>query len=240
MSGRLGLTLIAGGLIALTACNPDPGDPPGQVGYRDGTDGTNSGERGTIKISEILWSGSVDNEGRHDPHDVFLEIRNEGVRPMRLTGWYLDMRGTDGMSWRIPEMVDAMAVGQHIFIAAKTDGCFPNPDLVIPGLQFGRGDPFDLTLRDPDERLIEPAGDHRRPPFAGIYDGQVSRSMEKVELMFGGRGDQPASWHHYTNAEVDVPNNLGVAERCRERTLASPGHPNSPDYSGAFASGGLD
>lgn len=236
---RAATTLAVAWVLSL-GCNPDPGDPPGSVGYRTGEDGTNSGERGTVKITEILWSGSVTNDGVWDPADVFLEIRNEGVRPMRLKDWYIEMDGPIRKTWRIPEMSVDLEVGYHLFIAAKTDGCFPDADLVIPGMDFTRGDALELTLRDPDERLIEPAGDAYMPPFAGVYDGQVSRSMEKVELIFGGRGNEPQSWHHYTVAEVDVPNNTRVAEGCRQRTLASPGKPNSPDYSGAFAAGGLD
>ena len=64
--------------------------------------------------------------------------------------------------------------------------------------------------------------------------------MEKIQLMFGGRGSEPHSWHFYTQADVDVPNNDRVAPNCRERTMASPGRPNSPDYSGAYAAGGFE
>lgn len=227
------------GLTTLVACNPDPGDPPGQVGYRDGIDGPNSGERGTVKITEIGWAGSVENDGDWDPDDIFLEIRNEGNRPMRLVDWHIIMEGFANITWRVPDH-EPIQVGDYLFIAKKTDGCFADADIFIPEMDFGRGDPFRVTLRDADERLIEPAGSRTQPPYAGIYDGQTTRSMEKVELIFGGRGSEPQSWHHYTNAEVDVPNNDRVAERCRQRTLASPGRSNSPDYSGAFATGAFD
>ena len=229
------------GLIAvLVACGAPP-DPAQQVGYRDGTDGANSGERGTIKITELGWAGSVTNDGDWDAKDVFVEIRNEGVRPVRLDGWFLEMEGDAGnLTWRIPPMDVPLTVGDHLVIAAKTSGCFPNADLVIDGMYFGRGDAFRVTLLDADERLIEPAGNKRMPPFAGIYDGQVVRSMEKIELVFGGRGDEMKSWHHYTTEPVEVPNNDLIADNCRERTLASPGRPNSPDYSGAFSAGGND
>ena len=40
--------------------------------------------------------------------------------------------------------------------------------------------------------------------------------------------------------EVDVPNDDRIAERCRERTRASPGRANSPDYSGAFSVGSFE
>ena len=128
-------------------------------------------------------------------------------------------------------------VGGYLFIAAKNTGCYPEPDLLLPELRFSFGDPLRITLKDKDERLMETAGSRTALPFAGGYDQFVSRSMEKAELMFGGRGYQPRSWHYYTDAEVDVPNNDLIAENCRERTLASPGRPNSPDYSGNFSSG---
>lgn len=227
-------------ILLLAACG-DPGDPDEQVGYRTGLEGANSGERGTIKITEINWAGSVTNEGVHDPEDVYLEIRNEGVRPMRLDDWFLLMEGKAGyVTWRVPPMETQLEVGDHLFIAAKTDGCYPEPDLVIPGMDFGRGDAFRITLKDADERLIEPAGDKYMPPFAGIWDGQVVRSMEKVELVFGGRGNESESWHHFTNTQVELPVNDRIAAGCRQRTLGSPGRPNSPDYSGAFSAGGTD
>lgn len=227
-------------LCGLVACNPEPEAPTQQVGYRDGitVDG-NSGERGSIKISEVLWSGSVTNDGDWDPTDVFIELRNESARPMDLSNWIIDLTGTARVSWRIPEGA-VVPVGRHAFIAAKSTGCFPEPDWVIPELKLPNGDPFQLTLRDADERLIEPAGSRDMPPFAGGYDLVVSRSMEKVEMMFGGRGTDPHAWHHYTPAPVDVPNNDRVAEHCRVRTLASPGRPNSPDYSGSLSSGSLE
>lgn len=230
-----------GALALLLFGCADPGEVAQQVGYRDGTDGANSGERGTVKITELLWTGSMTNDGERDERDIFLEIRNEGVRPMRLDDWFMIMEGVAGaVTWRVPPMEVPLAVGDHLVIAAKNDGCFPNADLIIPDMYFGRGDGFRVTLRDADERLIEPAGSRTHPPFAGIYDGQVVRSMEKIELVFGGRGSEAKSWHHYTKAPVEVPNNDEIAENCRERTLASPGRPNSPDYSGAFSAGGTD
>jgi hypothetical protein len=239
--------VIAAGVVALlvsSGCNPNPKDDLpanlGDVGYRTGLDGgAVSGERGTVKITEVGWAGSVTNEGVWDPDDQFLEIRNESARPMDLEGWRLIREGTTEITWVLPPM-EPITVGGYLLITRKADGCFPDGNIVMPEIDFGWGDPFRLTLRDFDERLIEPAGSRDQPPFAGIYDGVVTRSMEKAELIFGGRGGEAESWHHYTSAEVDVPNNRGVAERCRQRTLASPGFANSPDYSGAFGAGATD
>ena len=68
----------------------------------------------------------------------------------------------------------------------------------------------------------------------------MSRSMERVELMFGGRGTEPHMWHFYTPEGDFEPNNLAIADACRGRTYASPGEPNSPDYSGAYAAGSFE
>lgn len=243
MTRAMSLLLVPAVAIAvLTACNPAPPEPDQGVGYRNGDEPgePSSSERGTVKISEILWSGSVDDGGRWDPDDVFVELRNESARPVNLTGWQLVLSGPRTVTWVLPPMETPLNVGDHLFVAAKTSGCFPEPDLVLPEMAFSYGDPFEITLLDADDRLVEPAGDDRMPPFAGGYDGVVSRSMERLELMFGGEGGFPHSWHFYTDAAVDVPNNDRVAEGCRVNTLASPGRPNSPDYSGAFATGSFE
>jgi len=228
-------------LPLLAACQMgDPGETFQTVAYRDGLapGEPNSGERGSVKISEIFWSGAVRNDGTWDPTDVFIELRNESARPVNVSSWQIDLEGTHYKTFVIPQVDWKIGVGEHVFIAHKSNGCFPEPDWVMPELDLpSYGDPFRLTLRDADERLMEPAGDKYMPPFAGGYDLRVSRSMEKAELMFGARGGEPHAWHFYTEAEVDVPNNDKIAEGCRERTLASPGRPNSPDYSGSFSSG---
>ena len=42
------------------------------------------------------------------------------------------------------------------------------------------------------------------------------------------------------NSRVDAVNDDRIAENCRVRTRGSPGRPNSPDYSGAFATGSFE
>jgi hypothetical protein len=227
--------------LAILACNPDPGKAEEGVGYRTPADpGPESGERGTVQITEVMWSGSVTDDGVWDPSDVFFEVRNVSSRPVDLSGWRVVETGTLVQTWQLPDGA-RLDVGQHAFVAAKTTGCFPEPDYVLPGLRFPTGgDPFSLTLEDFDERLIEPIGSDDMPAFAGGYDLHRSRSMERTELMFGGEGTFPHIWHYYTDAPVDTPNNTNVADGCRRRTLASPGSPSSPDYSGAFSSGSFE
>lgn len=245
-----GAIVAAAAVLALSVgCNAEPTEEDyanlGQVGYRDGDDGPNSGERGCMKMSEVLWTGSLSNEMEWRQNDIFIEFRNECMRPINMTGWILELSGADNAAWKIPgppegQPTRILDVGEHAYAAATDEFCFNDPDWIIPGLRLPYGDAFRLTLRDADERLQEPVGDRYQPPFAGGYDLVTVRSMERLEIMFGGRGNEPTSWHFYTDAPVDVPNNDRVNPDCRTRTLASPGRANSPDYSGAFASGSFE
>jgi hypothetical protein len=226
-------------LFTFMACNPDPGEISETVGYRVGDD-ESSGERGTVQITEVLWSGSVNNDGIRDPDDNFIELRNTGDGPVNLSGWQLQISGEVNRTLIIPTSDVTLDVGEHGFVAAKDTGCFPNATWVVSELDFGKGDAFQVTIRDQDERLIEPVGSTSMPPFAGGYDLVTSRSMERIELMFGGAGTAPSSWHFYTPTEVDVPNDTNVSETCRNLTHASPGLANSPDYSGSYATGSFE
>lgn len=246
-------------LLAVMACNTDPSSQLDQfVDYRDGLEGgATSGERGSIKITEVLWSGTVREDGSWDPSDVFFEVRNESARPANLTGWRLTVSGVVEQEFRLPVMPD-IDVGDFAIVAAKNTGCFPDAEAVLPGLAISQNDPFRMTLRDADERLMELAGDRDARPFAGGYDFRTSRSMERVNLMFGGRGTEPTAWHFATredcpaalivDPETDaglscyegIPNNDKMLAGCRAHTHATPGRPNSPDYTGAYASGGFE
>jgi hypothetical protein len=243
-------------LLAVAACGPPPA-PDQTVDYReDVVDGPSSGERGTMKISEILWSGSLTGD-TWDRTDVFVELRNEGNRPINISGWELQIRGALQRTFVIPDTDQKLQVGDQVFIAAKTDGCFPDADLVISGLQFPLDAPFALTLVDADERLMETAGDRDVPPFAGGFDLVTSRSMERVPLMFGSDANRSQSWKYYQavacpgqdgtglNCFIDglgraTANNDRMRPECRRHTHASPGRANSPDYTGAFANGSFE
>ena len=99
---RLQLTIL-GACAGLLGCNPDPGETEQVVDYRAGTDGATSGERGNVKISEVLWTGSASARGERDQSDVFVEFRNEGAFPINMSGWHLILEGSVQRTWRIPD-----------------------------------------------------------------------------------------------------------------------------------------
>lgn len=250
MLGALGAALLLG-----PGCTA-PEAPTETVGYRDGAQGgPTSGERGTVQIYEILWSGSVKGE-TWDPKDVFVELRNVGSRPVNLSRWRLRLSGTYSRNFVLPDFDKPLEVGDQLVIAAKSDGCFPDPDVLLPDLVFPLDDAFELGLVDADERLMETAGDRNFVPFAGGYDLTTSRSMERIPLMFGADSNRSQAWKFYQavhcpgdteglNCFIDgtgkaSPNNDRVLPECRRHTHASPGQANSPDYSGSFANGSFE
>ena len=250
-----------------TAIEPDGRDQ--QTGYRSGSvedDYLSNGERGNITITEVFWSGSVEDTGdgyRWDPTDVFIEVQNKHPRPVYLTGWLVKVekgRADEGIfphpranrseqTLVIPERTNGQPLypNDYAIIAAKNTGAFPDADYVLDGLSLPQG-PFEITIRDLDERLIDHIGDDRKPPFAGSWDGVVSRSMERIQLIFNNRGSRDSAWHTYGLNDFDEGDRgafhtrlrTRIAERYQARTFASPGGPNSPDYSGNTSSGSFE
>ena len=68
-----------------------------------------------------------------------VELRNEGSRPVNVSGWFLELEGVREITWVIPQTDADITPGDHAFIAAKTTGCFPEPDWVIPAMAFSFG-----------------------------------------------------------------------------------------------------
>lgn len=240
----LAAALIAG--AALTACADfgvsDPGTSDEQTQYRwKQDDEPSSAERGSIQINEINWAGSVDDDGNYDPDDVFIELRNRYHRPVNLTGWRIYLDGDYEQSFRIPEISEPLDPNAHFVIAAKEDGAFGDvADVVDSRLKLGKR-AVRITLRDADRRLIESGGSDTDRPFAGGYDLVTVRSMERTQMLFSNIGSQDSSWHANTDdLNDDFEGRRNIREGWREHTLASPGEPNSADYSGSTAGGGFE
>ena len=260
------LPLLA--LCVTTACNTvlEPDGRGEQTGYRSGTsadDYRSNGERGNISITEIFWTGSVRETSsgiEHDPGDVFIELQNKHPRPIFLTGWLLKIEAghaNEGLhlpsrryrseqTFVLPESRtgEPLYPNEYAIVAAKNTGAFPNADFIIDDFRVPDG-PFEITLRDLDERLIDHVGDDRKPPFAGAWDGITSRSMERIQLIFNNRGGRDEAWHSYSLNDFDEGDRAAFHQRLRvnigpeyrRRTFATPGLPNSPDYSGNTSAG---
>lgn len=275
MVARSAVAVAAAVALAAIGCETTPElDARGQeVGYRTGTEDDayrSNGERGNVQITEIFWAGSVrggeigGDTGQRDPDDVFIELLNKHPRPVHLTGWILTVeagRHLDGMAeanttgiddeiqYVLPERVNREPIepNEYVIIAGKRNGAFREADYYVDGLRIPDG-PFEITLQDLDERLIDGAGDERKQPFAGSWDGVTARSMERVQLIFGNRGNRDVSWHGYSlhpwdtgeRAELDLRLRARIHEDYRGLTFASPGQPNSPDYGGSVSSGSFE
>lgn len=232
-------------------------------------DYTSSGERGNVAITEVFWSGSVEGEVGayvHHPDDVFIELHNRHPRPVSLKNWVLTItagtnldtlgtyqdrynRASRDYVLATPENNVIVEPFGYVVVAARPDGAFRDADYYVEDLQIPTG-PFHVMLRDSDDRLIDEVGDVRRRPFAGGFDGVTSRSMERTQLLFGNRGNVNVSWHAYSlhefspNVRGEEPLHTLLRDRVhpdyRALTGATPGMPNSPDYSGNISSGSFE
>ena len=230
------------------------------TGYRSGTvdDGyLSNGERGNVEITEINWAGSVETveDGFvHHPYDVFIELRNKHARPIHLTGWQIIVEVADGSiggdealvaHYVIPprDSGEAVDVNEYVVIATSRDRAYPEADYVIPNLQLPR-DRFEITLRDLDGRLIEGAGNAHEDVPGGAWDLVTARSMERVQLIFSNDGGRNSSWHSYSLNAWDDPLHTELRDQLHPdfaaRTYATPGRPNTPDYSGNTSSGSFE
>lgn len=233
--GLIGLAAFVG---MASGCTPDgPGEAPRSPLYRWGQENEpSSGERGNMMITEINFAGSITDDGTWDADDVFIELQNKHPRPINVTGWHLIIEGDVVQTHRIPVIDKPIQPNDYLVIARKKDGAFSQAaDVFIEDLELGKNRVL-IELRDHDLRLMESAGSDEEEVFAGGWDTVTVRSMERVELIFGNRGETSRNWHAYS----DTVGFNTIAEGWRKRTLASPGEANSADYSGSSTSGNFE
>lgn len=236
------LFIILGFAGLSVACEaPEDNDRSPQYRSIDPDEPTpSSGERGSMMVTEVLYSGSVSDGGVWDPEDVFIELQSRHVRPVNISGWHLILEGDVVRTIRLPEIKEPIEPNAFFVIAAKDDGAFAGAGRDYPGIHLDRlklGQHYvKVELRDNDFRKMEQAGSDGQIAFTGGYDTQTSRSMERVQLIFANQGSNSRNWHAYSDT-VGLPS---VAEGYQLRTLASPGEANSEDYSGSAAAGNFE
>lgn len=235
MRRRTTFVLLA--CAALMGACDDPGTPEVEPNYRNVIEGEpSSGERGSMLINELNYAGSMSDSGTWDRDDIFIELWNKHPRPINVSGWRIEVDGDYNRGYRIPAVEQAIPPNGYFVIAKKDDGAFADiADVFIPDLELGEH-LVHVELRDIDRKLMEDAGSDRERVFAGGFDTYAVRSMERAQLIFGNRGGQARNWHSYSaNSGFTT-----IAEGWRQRTLASPGAANSPDYSGNASSGNFE
>ena len=265
----MALRLLALCVLVLAACRDLPDDEHGyQVEVRDGTKGEgylSNGERGNVLITEINWAGSVRGSDVehlvHDPQDEFIELQNKTARPMHYTDWLIviesdrvrgaletedRVRDTFVASYRLPRRKGGKPAytNEYVIIARSRDGAFPDADFVVEDLELPTTD-FTITLRDIDLRLIDASGSLGERVFAGGWDLVSVRSMERVQLIFTNDGQRESSWHAYSlhpwsPTDLHTVLRAHIASAYAPFTFATPGMPNSPDYSGNTSSGSFE
>lgn len=233
----LGALVVLAGATACHAIDDRPEESDQTPLYRwEQDDQPSSGERGNMQISEINFAGSVTDDGVRDADDVFIEIQNKHPRPINVSGWHLTIEGDVERDYRIPHVEDPIKPNDYFVIAKKKDGAFKDvADVFIEDLELGTNRVY-VGLRDYDLRLQESAGSPEEEVFAGGWDTVTVRSMERVQLIFGNRGENSRNWHAYS----DTVGFDTIAEGYRKHTLASPGQANSADYSGSSTSGNFE
>ena len=235
------LTLPALACLGVACEAPEDNDRSPQYRSIDPDEpGPSSGERGNMMVTEILYSGSVSDSGEWDPDDVFIELQSKHPRPINISGWHLILEGDVVRTIRLPEIEQPVLPNGFFVIAAKDDGAFAGAGRDYPGIHLEDlklGQHYvKVELRDNDFRKMEQAGSDGQIAFTGGYDTQTSRSMERVQLIFGNQGGNSRNWHAYSDT-VGLPT---VALGYQLRTLASPGEANSEDYSGSAAAGNFE
>ncbi len=221
--------------------NSNPGYPDINVyGHPMYQDGPTHGDRGDILITEIHWTGTIDNKGKYYHDDIMIEVQNKMERPVDIRKWRLIVEGHTEKTYRIPDDQGplTMETNEYIVIAKTKEHAFPNADVVISDLYIPK-DFFMITLKDLDKRLIESAGNESGEPFAGSCDFYTARSMERTKAIFSNQGIRDVNWHTYFNPDKkggEANGNL-ISADFNLRTFGSPGEPNSPDYSGNISGG---
>jgi hypothetical protein len=152
--------------------------------------------RGMVCVSEILWAGSVDNNGEYDkPDDCFIELYNGGVSFRSLKGWTLRFTDVHGKTMQTITLPGGyIASGGRYTIGRDTRGAFSYFDHCEPGLRIPRSR-FAIEVQDSGGRLADAVDFTQRDYLPGSALPTSRRSAVRSINFFGEpEGNDYGSW----------------------------------------------
>ncbi|MCS6984828.1 MAG: lamin tail domain-containing protein, partial [Leptospiraceae bacterium] len=198
---------------------------------------------GAVKISEVMWMGSYDNNYVAYSSDEFIELYNTTDQIINVSGWRFACT-TDGTSNNAAIVLPAgLVIGpkSYFVIATSETGAFAEAaNLFEPKLKItnssrecrlgnGRTSAASYGLAN-FGTVIDTIGNNTSPFDSaswnrGLNDttNKVRRSMERIAL-HTSVGTSNGDWRTNLSTPSD---NLQVSPEFRQQTFATPGAPNS-------------
>lgn len=199
---------------------------------------------GDLLINEVQWYGGynfTDNGLTYadpDGNDEFIELYNTTDRPIALDMWQI--ANQDDFIMGFPPGSTVLPKSTFLILdhqlEAYQDGApqdqvsaYRNGDLVLNVFNDNRqarlylkDGELELILKDPNNRVMDRAGNATPAYHGGPENGGVVRSMER-KTNNPGTGTEPGDWQECSLSEGGA----NVNEMFRSRIRATPGEPNS-------------
>lgn len=196
--------------LSMYAIGEDPTRDQGgdSAGYHD------------VLVNEVLWAGSMDNNGNADMSDKFVELKNQTGHDINISGWQLVGTTASSKYYRIIEHIfsrdSVIPAGGYFVLFYSTNRAFYYANSECDGYLF-LYHPTDqnfisLQLKDKDCAIVDEVGQFNGPSLPGQQSG-LDCSMIRI----GTNGKSLSGWA--TN--LNVNNNVGAAYRLN--TKATPG-----------------
>ncbi|MBN2041300.1 MAG: lamin tail domain-containing protein [Spirochaetes bacterium] len=178
-----------------------------------------------IIINEVMWMGSRQSIDSTLSGDEFIELKNMAGREIILTGWYLEGAARNGNRLYLENIsidADSMIVIMRRSIedsAFIPDTCFESSSLSVSNSTL------DIILKDPDNTIIDRAGNGTAAENFSGYSGITKKSMARNNKP--GDGTDPVNWF-ITNTQINISSEYSYSLF----NLATPGADNTLGDSG--------
>lgn len=176
--------------------------------------------RGMAYISEVHWSGTVDNNGENwNPDDDFIEVRSWHKGDLDIGGWSILVIGQSYLVIQVPEGT-ILSSKQYYTIGNNTNGAFKNFDLVVSNLKLPSSG-IEIDIYDGGGAKHADSADfsHYEIMPAGYDTPALKKSAVRLTDYFGAISSLD-SWQTYN---ANRPNEL-VRSNYQSSVFASPGN----------------